>query len=76
MIQVPWGVTAFTDSGVSIGEVNSEEEELLIVRGGKGGSALNKYMGQPGDKFSVNLDLKLIADVGLIGYFIVRIFAT
>ena len=65
---MPCGVTAYVDSGVTIGEVNTEEEELLIIRGGRGGSALNKYTGQPGEKYSVNLDLKLIADVGLIGF--------
>ena len=67
IIPVPCGVTAVTDSGVVIGEVNNDDEEVLIAKGGKGGSPFNNFNAQPGQSFSVNLDLKLIADVGFIG---------
>lgn len=67
VINVPCGVTAETDSGILIGEVNNEDETLVIAKGGKGGSPLNDYQAQSGQAFSVNLDLKLIADIGLIG---------
>ena len=53
---------------MSLGEINEENEKLVIVRGGKGGSPSNKYKVQEGETFSVYLDLKLIADVGLIGF--------
>lgn len=67
VIDVPCGVTAETSSGIVIGEVNAEDEKLVIAKGGKGGSPLNDYQSQPGQAFSLNLDLKLIADIGLIG---------
>ena len=65
---MPCGVTAVTDSGAVLGEVNNEMDRIVIARGGKGGSPLNDYTQEKGQTFSVNLDLKLIADVGLIGY--------
>jgi GTPase involved in cell partitioning and DNA repair len=67
IIEVPRGVSAITDEGVLLGEVNEEDDRLLVAKGGKGGSPLNKYKGQKVEGFSVSLDLKLIADVGLVG---------
>jgi GTP-binding protein len=67
LIDVPCGVTAMTDSGVVIGEVNNEDEQLIVAKGGRGASSLNNYKAEKGLAFSVNLDLKLIADIGLIG---------
>ncbi len=49
------------------GEVNEPGERLLITRGGSGGNKLNKWQGQKGEAQSVRLDLKLIADIGLVG---------
>ena len=63
MITCPVGITAVTDSGEVIGELNDETEQLVMARGGKGGSAANRWTGQ-----SLNLDLKLISDVGMIGF--------
>ena len=68
IIEVPCGVSVLTDSGVNLGEVNTENEILVIARGGKSGSKANKYNRETGQAFSVSLDLKLIADVGLIGF--------
>lgn len=64
-IPVPCGVTAMLDNGLTIGEVNNDGEELLVARGGKGSKRETHADGQ---EFSVNLDLKLIADIGLIGF--------
>ena len=61
-------MAAITDSGINLGEVNAENEILVIAKGGKGGSKQNKYNRESGQAFSVSLDLKLIADVGLIGF--------
>ena len=68
VIQVPAGITAVTDSGVVLGELDEVNQEIVVARGGKGGSSANGYMHEMGQKFSVNLDLKLIADIGLIGF--------
>jgi len=68
-IQVPCGVTAIReDTGENLGEVNTDEEQVLLIKGGKGASEANRYTEELGQHFMVNLDLKLIADVGLIGF--------
>ena len=50
------------------GEVNAPGERILITKGGEGGSKRNGYVGVKGQAQSVRLDLKLIADIGLVGY--------
>jgi GTPase involved in cell partitioning and DNA repair len=67
-IDVPCGITVVTDKGVVIGEVNNPDDTLCIARGGKGASSKNNYKKQIVEGFSVNLDLKMIADIGLIGF--------
>ena len=66
---VPCGITALREiEGKAldyIGEVNNESDRLLIARGGKGSQYRNKI--EEGEKFMLQLDLKLIADIGLIG---------
>jgi len=42
----------------------------MVSRGGDGGMAANQYVGQKGDAQSVTLDLKLISDIGFVGYVI------
>ncbi len=68
MITCPVGITAVADDGEVIGELNDETEQLVVARGGKGGSSANRWTGQSGQQMSLNLDLKLIADVGMIGF--------
>lgn len=55
------------DTGENLGEINTEEDRVLLVKGGKGASSTNNFTEEKGKSFMVNLDLKLIADVGLIG---------
>lgn len=66
-ITVPLGVTLVTDHGVVLGEINSEDDKVLVALGGEGGNPKNQYNGQKGLAHSVTLDLKLIADVGFVG---------
>jgi len=68
VITCPTGITAVTDSGQVIGDLNETNEQLVVARGGKGGCSSNRWRGQSGEQMSINLDLKLIADVGLIGF--------
>jgi len=81
VVRVPLG-TVITDeeSGESLGEVTTHGELLIIARGGKGGlgnlhfkSSTNRaprqtVPGQPGEARALHLELKVLADVGLLGY--------
>lgn len=51
-----------------VGEVNSEGEEILIAKGGTGGHPKNGFLGTKGQAYPIKLDLKLIADIGLVGF--------
>ncbi|CAH0556661.1 unnamed protein product [Brassicogethes aeneus] len=66
--EVPVGVTLYDENGKKIGELNNGGEELLVARGGLGGHKKNGYKGLPGISHNVRLDLKLIADIGLVGF--------
>jgi serine/threonine-protein kinase OSR1/STK39 len=50
------------------GELNTDGSSLLVANGGAGGSPLTQYNGQSAEPLSIKLDLKLIADVGLVGF--------
>jgi GTP-binding protein len=79
-IDVPLG-TIVREEGTDIvmGEVLADQEELLIAKGGKGGRGNKSYLsntnraprnadpGEAGEEHWLWLDLKLLADVGLVG---------
>ncbi|PNF37440.1 GTP-binding protein 10 [Cryptotermes secundus] len=50
------------------GELNTDGSSLVVAYGGAGGNPLTQYSGQRAEPLSVKLDLKLIADVGLVGF--------
>ena len=62
-----------------IADLDEDGKKVLIARGGRGGlgnihfkSSVNraprkKTMGQEGERFSLHLELKILADVGLLG---------
>ena len=79
-VSVPVGtVISERDGGETLGDLDREGETLLVARGGKGGwgnarfkSSTNRTprkagLGLPGEKRELQLELKLIADVGLLG---------
>ncbi|VDP31261.1 unnamed protein product [Soboliphyme baturini] len=68
VVNVPTGITVSTDSKRVIGELNRVGDRLLVATGGAGGSAATKYVGLKGEPHMLQLDLKLIADVGLVGF--------
>lgn len=49
------------------GELNAAGERFLAARGGLGGSLATNFLPCKGQSRIVRLDLKLIADVGLVG---------
>lgn len=52
----------------NLGELNKENMKLLVARGGNGGSEETGYCGLKGESQTIKLDMKLIADVGLVGF--------
>ena len=42
-------------------------EEVIVAEGGDGGNFDNSFNGQKGQAHTLILDLKLIADIGLVG---------
>ena len=81
IIEVPVGTAVFdADSGEFLCEVTEDGQEVKLLRGGKGGlgnvhfaTSTNRapryaQPGQPGIEKAVVLELKLLGDVGLVGF--------
>lgn len=67
-IFAPTGITVTTDNGKVIGELNVEGDRLLVAKGGQGGSLHSGFLPNTGQAKQIRLDLKLIADLGLVGF--------
>ena len=81
IVRVPIGtVIKDAESGLVIADISEEDKDYIIAKGGKGGLG-NQHFATPthqipryakpgfkGEEFNVTLELKLIADVGLIGF--------
>ncbi|CAF0887597.1 unnamed protein product [Adineta ricciae] len=67
-IHVPLGIQILRDNGELIDEINDIDDECIVAHGGAGGSYKTFFQGEPGEATMVNLDLKLLADVGFVGY--------
>ncbi len=79
-IEVPCGTMIFdADTGELIGDLTEPDETLLVVKGGKGGLGNAAFLtnsnrapersqpGQEGEQRKLRLELKLLAEVGIIG---------
>jgi GTP-binding protein len=79
-IPVPIGTTVRdSDTQEQLGDLTHEGDTLLVARGGKGGWGNQRFKsstnraprqfgpGLPGEKRTLELELKVIADVGLLG---------
>ncbi|CAH2241037.1 GTP-binding protein 10 homolog [Pararge aegeria] len=67
-LEVPLGVTIYREDGQVLGSVDKQDELLIVARGGPGGTKDNNFLGHFGQTHHIRLDLKLIADVGLVGF--------
>lgn len=79
IVKVPVGTVAYRDGEV-IADLTHDGQQVVIAKGGDGGfgnahfkSSIRQTprmaeLGEPGDEFEANLELKLLADVGLIGF--------
>jgi GTP-binding protein len=80
VIKVPPGTIVFDDSdGKLLGDLISEGQSILVSKGGRGGRGNARFKtsknkapriaekGEPPEEKIIRLELKLIADVGIIG---------
>ena len=80
-VKVPLGtVVSDAETGRALGEVLRHGERLLVARGGDGGAGNVHFKssthrtpeewkpGKPGEEVRLRLDLKLLADAGLVGF--------
>ncbi|XP_032339930.1 GTP-binding protein 10 isoform X2 [Camelus ferus] len=67
-IPVPVGISVTDENGKIIGELNKEKDRILVAEGGLGGKLLTNFLPLKGQKRVIHLDLKLIADIGLVGF--------
>jgi len=68
VLRSPAGVTVVTDEGEVVGELLRPGDRVMVARGGPGGCKETQWVGLRGQTRSVKLDLKLIADVGFVGF--------
>jgi GTP-binding protein len=79
-IDVPPGTVVFdADNGAQLGDLTAPDETLVVCRGGRGGRGNQHFAtsrnqaprtaekGEPGVEKRLKLELKLIADIGVIG---------
>jgi GTP-binding protein len=80
VLKVPCGTVVYdSDSGEMIGEVIKHEQQLVVASGGKGGVGNHVFVSSSnqaptktippamGERKSIRLELKMLADVGIIG---------
>jgi len=79
VIRVPVGTIICNISGELIADMKEEEQEVLIARGGRPGAGNSQFAlpwrqapdfataGKDGEEIDLRLELKLIADIGIIG---------
>ncbi|PWA23955.1 hypothetical protein CCH79_00011012 [Gambusia affinis] len=67
-ILAPVGITVTSDDGRILGELNAEGDRVLVAKGGSGGTPYFPFEPKKGQVKHIRLDLKLIADLGLVGF--------
>ena len=80
VVRVPPGTLVRSESGEVIVDLVEEEQEFLLLKGGRGGRGNPHFAtsrvqaprradpGRPGKQAVVKLELKLLADIGLVGF--------
>ncbi len=80
VLPVPDGTVVSTTAGEMLADLVGAGTELVVAQGGRGGlgnaalaSSKRKapgfaLLGEPGDELDIVLELKVVADIGLVGY--------
>jgi len=81
VLKVPVGTIVYdADSGEKVHDFSARDDRIVIARGGRGGRGNAQFKtsihraprehedGRPGEERTLRLELKLLADVGLVGY--------
>ena len=81
VIRVPVGTCVYDDdTGNIIADLTKDSQRAVIAKGGRGGRGNARFAssrnpapkicenGEPGEKFNLRVELKLLADVGLVGF--------
>ncbi|MFA5619512.1 MAG: GTPase ObgE [Weeksellaceae bacterium] len=80
IIEVPIGTIAKDEQGNIIGEIMEDGQQVILLEGGKGGLGNTHFKsptnqtpryaqpGLPGIEMPIILELKILADVGLVGF--------
>jgi len=81
VLKVPLGTLVYdADTGAKVHDFSRPDERVIIARGGRGGRGNAQFAtsthqaprehedGRPGEERTLRLELKLLADVGLVGY--------
>lgn len=81
VIKVPLGtIVKDYETGEIIADMTEPDQRLLLLKGGRGGQGNARFMtstnkapkfaqpGEPGEERVIKLELKLMADVGLLGF--------
>ena len=81
ILKVPVGTAVYDDStGELVHDFSRADERIVVARGGRGGRGNARFVssthqapreheeGRPGEERVFRLELKLLADVGLVGY--------
>ncbi len=78
-VPVPVGTIATNSQGLPVADLVADGQEVIVAKGGKGGFGNAHFVssrrqapkfaekGEPGEKLDLTFELKLIADVGLVG---------